>query len=346
MLSLGKAYSDVLDDDSVHHIFDTSLIDKNFIKDSFYKNITERFKQIDGTIFLSLSGGVDSSVLAFIGNQFCLENRKKLVCLHMDYGNREESVREREFIIKYCDILNIECRVYIFDGPKRGEINRGEYEKMTTDKRYNEYKNIIDELGCEGVVLGHHKDDMVENIFTNIMKGRDINDLSVIDFKSTVHGVKVIRPLIDFYKKDVFAFAHKYGVPYFKNTTPSWSIRGQMREIVFPQLQKMFNRFEQNLINFNDSIEQQTECLNKNVFDSFIKNIIKNDKELILEKVDQNRYFWKTVIMRVLHGEGIKMLSESSFNLFFEALSKTKKRLDFKNIRIDIEENIVIIIVK
>lgn len=38
-------------------------------------------------------------------------------------------------------------------------------------------------------------------------------------------------------KADIFEFAHKYGVPYLKDTTGRWSTRGAMRNDLMPLLQ-------------------------------------------------------------------------------------------------------------
>jgi tRNA(Ile)-lysidine synthase TilS/MesJ len=39
----------------------------------------------------------------------------------------------------------------------------------------------------------------------------------------------VWRPLLPLTKDLVFEFAHRYGVPYFRDTTPDWSTRGKLR---------------------------------------------------------------------------------------------------------------------
>ena len=48
--------------------------------------------------------------------------------------------------------------------------------------------------------------------------------------------VPVWRPLLPHTKDEIFQFAHKFGVPYFKDTTPAWSTRGHMRNQLMPLL--------------------------------------------------------------------------------------------------------------
>ena len=49
---------------------------------------------------------------------------------------------------------------------------------------------------------------------------------------SVSNGVRVWRPLLHHPKDHIYEFAHKYGVPYFKDSTPSWSTRGKLRNKV------------------------------------------------------------------------------------------------------------------
>ena len=54
-----------------------------------------------------------------------------------------------------------------------------------------------------------------------------------------VEGVRVWRPMLPHEKQDVLAFAHAYGVPYFKDTTQG-STRGKLRNQLQPLLAEMF----------------------------------------------------------------------------------------------------------
>jgi len=351
MENLGKNFKDVLDENSQEHLFDEHLKSKKFRQDKLYVHI-KRF--LDGlekdNYFLSLSGGVDSSVLLYCIQDYCeLNSNKNLFNLHIDYGNRPESRKEREFIIEYCKLLNTNLEIMVMDGPKRGEIKRSDYENMTTKQRYDKYLEIEKKLNSDGVILGHHTDDKVENIFTNLLKGRNLDDINVMFSKSNIKGVTVLRPLLGLIKKDVFDFAHKFGIPYFKNTTPSWSIRGQTREVVFPKLESMFGNFQKNLNLLGDNIQDLSDCIIDNVIDPFIENNVKkiteqqtlnmkiNNKIIITKPLkEQNKFFWKTVLIKILNKEGIGMISNKSFELYFTTVNRTlegqkKVNHQFKN---------------
>ena len=53
---------------------------------------------------------------------------------------------------------------------------------------------------------------------------------------STTHSQAICRPLLAHDKQAVFDMAHAYGIPYFKDSTPAWSTRGQLRNELLPLL--------------------------------------------------------------------------------------------------------------
>jgi hypothetical protein len=78
---------------------------------------------------------------------------------------------------------------------------------------------------------------------------------------SVTNGVAVWRPLLAHSKDAIYDFAHRfvrteptalrlipltllwfcrYGVPYFKDSTPSWSTRGKLRNQLLPLLLDMY----------------------------------------------------------------------------------------------------------
>ena len=72
------------------------------------------------------------------------------------------------------------------------------------------------------------------------MRGANLLDLEVMKPISKIHGVNLYRPFLGFKKQVIYDFAHKYGVPYFLDTTPKWSKRGKMRNEIFPLLDSVF----------------------------------------------------------------------------------------------------------
>ena len=112
------------------------------------------------------------------------------------------------------------------------------YEKQTRKIRYDTYKRVLKEISGRGVMFGHHCGDVQENVISNFFKAN--SNLSGMRSTGLVNKVEIWRPLLSYRKTNIIDFAHQYGVPYFKDTTPKWSTRGKMRNQLIPLLKDMF----------------------------------------------------------------------------------------------------------
>jgi len=87
---------------------------------------------------------------------------------------------------------------------------------------------------------------------------------------AVVNGVRVFRPLLTHNKRQIFDYAHTYGVPYFKDTTPSWSTRGKCRNLLLPLLTDIFGEgFLSNLSNLAFESDAARDLLNSSVVKPF-----------------------------------------------------------------------------
>ena len=185
---------------------------------------------------VSLSGGVDSMIVATI---LCYLGYE-VIGIHINYNNREETKDEQKFMEDWCKYNGIKLYVKSIEDVTRGSIKRSYYESYTRNIRFDLYKEVLAGESCDEILLGHHKDDIVENIVANVCRGRNVLDLAVIKETNVVNGVKMVRPMINFYKESVYKFAHNNNVPYFKDTTPDWSVRGKYRNKVHSRLEDTF----------------------------------------------------------------------------------------------------------
>ena len=168
---------------------------------SMLKDIPEGQK-----IGISLSGGVDSMITAWILSQICSKN--ELIAIHINYNNRDTCKEEVKFIRDWCCRIQMNLSVTnIIDLKRIVEnnsikcyfkeelISRNEYETRTKEIRFNAYKSEE----CI-VVLGHNNDDLVENIITNISNNRKHN-LMGMSYHSIIDNVTIFRPMIAITKK-------------------------------------------------------------------------------------------------------------------------------------------------
>jgi len=298
----------------------TTFINKNLIN----KN---------NLIIVSLSGGVDSMVILYILAQIKKYNDNlKLVAVHIDYHNRPETGLEAEFIFNYCHSMQIPLYYrYIHEACReRSSKKREEYEELTKEIRFGLYKKVEEiykNYNCLGVILGHHKGDLQENIFQNVMKGRNLTDLSVIKEQSEILGVKILRLLIRHPKNDIFEMAHKNNIPYFKNTTPSWSNRGNMREIVLPSIIKTFGEGAMtNLSKIGQESDELQLLVKENIVNPYMKKIeIKGNIHFLPLLPNQSFTFWKYIFHEWCHTNKLPVISYKLMGQIYDKISTNSK---------------------
>lgn len=281
-----------------------------------------------GKYVVSLSGGVDSMVLISVLKYL----KQEVIGIHINYNNRQESSEEEMFLLDWCKFNDIKLYVKKIKNTFRHVGNRSLYEKVTKDIRFNYYKEIIEAEECDHVLLGHHKDDIIENIFMNIFKGRFLTNLAVMNKQSKIDGVVIHRPLINLYKNDIFEFAHQNNVPYFKDSTPNWSIRGMYRKVVLPLLKKMFNNsVENNLLNIRNEASEWKELIDTVIIDPFMDSCNFFNKSVEVDISTYKNYpqsFWYNVLMQICHKYNCSAPSKRSV-MYFVKYIKEKNKCNF-----------------
>ncbi len=77
-------------------------------------------------------------------------------------------------------------------------------------------------LGCNKLALGHHKDDLIETFFINVLYSGQV--CTIVPVQSFFGGAfTIIRPLAYSDEADIRSFADKEGLPVVVNACPSAS---------------------------------------------------------------------------------------------------------------------------
>lgn len=304
---------------------------------------------------VSLSGGVDSMVTLAILIHLKQKHKFNIYTASIDYGLRNESHDESKFLEEYTKMFNIESTISYVKGVSRHnergvklwnwlfrktnvvDCSRSEFEEESRNIRFDTYQQIINKHGLNpscGVFVAHHMDDIVENIFTNCMRGANLLDLEVMKPISFVHKVKIFRPLLGFKKQAILDFAHQYKVPYFLDTTPKWSKRGLMRNEIFPLLDTVFG------IDWHNKLKSLGA--QSNVWGSYIDETIlrpmgakvtlgKNGVIIPISNNNTPKHIYSNIIMNALHAIGENMLKNNSINNIMDVI----KQIQYKMITLD-----------
>ncbi len=316
-----------------YYNFNRDILEFNPIEDIKDKCLNylgdySKIENDNNPIIVSLSGGVDS--ISCLYSMVKLYGNKRIVAVHINYNNRIETDYECDFLIWFCSKLKIHLYIRTIREIQRQQaINndmREVYENYTKRVRFNSYRKAFElegGLGIPIVILGHNKDDCLENILTNIAYKNKYDNLNGIEMSMIIDNIKFYRPIIEISKKDIYDFAHNYYLPYLKNSTPEWCQRGKIRTSVVPILEKWDFRVIDGLFNITSILKD----LHLNLYMT-VNNNFKIKDEILINNLNTSILYWKYGIFKLFNFYP----SNKSLNSLIERLNLFKENYKIKEI--------------
>jgi len=222
---------------------------------------------LDKKYLVALSGGADSVALL----RLLLTLGYTVEAVHCNFHLRgEESDRDELFCKNLCEQFGVPLHLVHFDTRSYAELHGVSIEMAARDLRYNHFFKLVDDLGFGGVCVAHHRDDSVETVLLNLVRGTGIDGLRGI---ARCNG-KVFRPLLDVSRTEIIDY-----LSYIKQDfiTDSSNLvddvqRNKMRLDVIPELLKINPRAIENIHKLSSRIRDAQLILN-NAIDNSISRI-------------------------------------------------------------------------
>ena len=200
-----------------------------------------RYQMISGgdRIVIGLSGGMDSLILMWILN----ERRARipidyeLFAVHIDPGFEGGY---GELLKKYCNQIGLKLRVERTDYGIRAHSSQNRENPCFLCSRLRRKRlfEIADEIGCNKLALGHHKDDIIETLFLNMCYAGEIS--TMVPSQSFFQDrFTLIRPLAFVDERIIRRFAEEAGFPDFINPCPTAKV--SKRQEINVLLKQLYN---------------------------------------------------------------------------------------------------------
>ena len=241
-------------------------------------------------IICGVSGGPDSICMLDILKDLKEELKFELIVCHINHLIREEAISDEEYVVNYCKENNIKCYVKRIDVKKYANNNKQGTEEAGRTVRYEFFEEILQKEGANKIAIAHNKNDKIETIIMNMLRGSGISGLKGIEPK---RENKYIRPLIETERASIEEYCEKNNLqPRIDKTNfINDCTRNKIRNVVIPYIK---NEFNPNIINTMDRlssiIEEENRYLEKITIDVFEKLKIKEEKgHLVLKLKEFNK---------------------------------------------------------
>ena len=179
-----------------HKLLLNKLKDKQTFQ--IYKKF-ETYLNINEDFVVAVSGGPDSIALSFLAKIYSIKKSLNIKYFIVDHKLRKNSTLEAKYVQKQLRKFSINLNILTWNGTKP----KKNIQSIARDKRYKLLVNEAKKFEIKNILLGHHRDDLFENFFIRILRGSGLNGLVSLDHKIQNEKINLIRPLLNFDKKDL-----------------------------------------------------------------------------------------------------------------------------------------------
>ena len=265
-------------------------------------------------VLVGLSGGADSvallSVLVKLGYT--------CIALHCNFHLRgEESVRDEKFAQAFADKLHVPFYKIDFKTEQFAHENHLSIEMAARELRYAWFEDMRIRLQAQVIAVAHHRDDSIETLLMNLVRGSGIRGLVGIRPRNQY----VIRPLLGVSRKEILAWLEEQQYTYVTDSTnlSDAYTRNFIRLRVLPLLEEINPSVRQTLSRTADHLSA-AEIIYLSVLERARQELWVKDK-LSIKKLMQYPspetilYELLSDVFRSLEGESGKVFYSDSYRL-------------------------------
>ncbi len=247
-------------------------------------------------VLIGLSGGPDSMVLIHA----LVQLGYNCIAAHCNFHLRgDDSNKDAAFVSKWCKENDIPLFVIEFDTNEYAATNKISIEMAARELRYNWFEKLREEQNAHVIGIAHHKDDSVETILINLIRGTGIKGLTGIP----IVNKHIVRPLLAVSRSQIMEYLAVNKVPYVTDHTNEEEMytRNILRLKVLPIFEKINPSVKNSILTTANNLKEAEK-----IYDGYISNAIDtvlNDNLIDIEKLKQT-YSPQSVLFEMLSPMG------------------------------------------
>jgi tRNA(Ile)-lysidine synthase len=138
--------------------------------------------------------------------------------------------------------------------------------------RYGYFEQLRKDIGASGICVAHHRDDSVETVLMNLIRGTGLRGLTGIQPRNG----NILRPLLCVSRVEIEAFLAKKGQKYVTDST-NWEAdvqRNVVRLAVIPLLKRLNPAVAENIQRTAENLAEAQQVLNVAIANINSSNIL------------------------------------------------------------------------
>lgn len=203
----------------------------------------------DGFYVVALSGGADSVALLHVLRSLGY----RVSAVHCNFRLRgAESDRDENFCVSLCAALQVTLHRVHFDTAAYAQLHKVSIEMAARELRYRYFEQLRRDIGADGICVAHHRDDQVETVLLNLVRGTGIVGLQGMRPR---HG-HILRPLLAVGRHEIVDYLGCQGQTFVTDSTnlETDAMRNKLRLDVIPLLEEINPAVRENIIRMTENL--------------------------------------------------------------------------------------------
>ena len=231
---------------------------------------------------VGLSGGIDSVALLLL----LKEGGFNVHAAHCNFLLRgAESDRDEAFCVSLCQQLGVELHRAHFYTRTYAENHHVSIEMAARELRYKWFEQLREDIGAAGICVAHHRDDSVETVLLNLVRGTGLRGLTGIQPRNG----SILRPLLCVSRAEIEAFLSERRQKYVTDSTNLETdvLRNKVRLQVLPLLRELNPAVSENIQRTAENLVEAQEVLDAILTNYNSSNVLELSE---LDKYDSSEY--------------------------------------------------------
>ena len=228
-------------------------------------------------VIVGLSGGADSVALLHILTRLGYP----CVAAHCNFHLRnDESDADADFAQQTAEALGLPFRRIDFDTADYARQNDVSTEMAARTLRYEWFETLRRELGAEAIAVAHHRDDNVETVLLNLIRGTGLSGLCGMRPRNG----HIVRPLLSVDRHQIVRWLADRHLPFCTDSSNASDVyrRNFVRLRLLPLMEQLNPSVRDAILRMAGHLTD-VEAIYRNAIDSYRAHLIDADGRISID---------------------------------------------------------------
>lgn len=220
----------------------------------------EKLFCLNDKVLVTLSGGADSVALL----RLLLSMGYTCEAAHCNFHLRDkESDRDEAFVRRLCHESGVLLHIEHFDTTQYAAKKHISIEMAARELRYEWFETLRRQREASVITTAHHKDDSVETVLLNLIRGTGINGLLGIRPRNG----NIVRPLLCLSREEIIAYLQYIDQDYVTDSTNLLDeyTRNKIRLNLLPLMKEINPSVKESIIRTTNYLNDAATLYNQSI---------------------------------------------------------------------------------